>query len=150
MAYDRGAHDGGAPVSEEHPARAAARRSMEYVHAKDRKAWIDNFADDAVIEDPIGSSPLDPDGFGHRGKEAIAAFWDRAIAPNRVLFDIRHSYACGDECANVGAILSVLPNGATSIVNGVFTYRVDESGKLVALRAYWQMDQVTVVPPATS
>jgi hypothetical protein len=31
-------------MAEQHPARAAAERSMEYVHAKKREDWIANFA----------------------------------------------------------------------------------------------------------
>ena len=58
---------------------------MNACHEKDKQAWVDNFADDALIEDPIGRSPLDPEGKGHRGKEAISRFWDNQIAPNRIL-----------------------------------------------------------------
>jgi len=134
-------------MSSEHPARAASQRSMEAVHAKDKQAWVDNFAEDGIVEDPIGTSPLDPDGKGHRGKQAIAAFWDAQIAPNRVLFDIRHSYACGDEVANVGSITIVLPNGAVTQVEGVFTYRVGNDGKVMALRAYWEFPP-RIFPPA--
>ena len=134
-------------MADEHPARAAAQRSMEYVHAKKREDWIANFAEDAHIEDPIGKSILDPSGQGHRGKAAIAAFWDRVIAPNRVMFDIARSYACGSECANVGTITTVMANGATTIVNGVFTYRVDAHGKVLALRAYWEMARMKSVAP---
>ena len=135
-------------MSEEHPARAASRRSMEAVHAKDKQAWIDNFADDAVIEDPIGASPLDPEGKGQRGKEAIARFWDKQIAPNRVLFNITRSYAAGLEVANVGTITVVAPGGFVMLVDGVFTYRVDQAGKLAALRAYWELGELKVFPPA--
>ena len=134
-------------MADEHPARAAAQRSMDCVHAKKREDWIANFAEDARIEDPIGKSLLDPSGEGHRGREAIAAFWDRVIAPNRVLFDIRHSYACGSECANVGTITTVMANGATTIVNGVFTYRVDDAGKVTNLRAYWEIGSIKVFTP---
>lgn len=131
----------------EHPARAAARRSMEYVHAKDRESWIANFAADAIVEDPIGASPLCPDGKGHRGHDAIAKFWDTMIGPNRVLFEIRHSYAAGAECANVGTISTVLPDGSVSQVDGVFTYRVDDAGKVLALRAYWEFEKMRFFPP---
>jgi hypothetical protein len=136
-------------MAEPHPARAAAQRSMDCVHAKKREDWIANFAEDAHIEDPIGQSPLDPTGRGHRGKAAIAAFWDRVIAPNRVMFDIARSYACGSECANVGTITTVMANGATTIVNGVFTYRVDDEGKVTNLRAYWEMGNLKVFPPVS-
>ena len=133
-------------MADEHPARAAAQRSMDCVHAKKREDWIANFAEDAHIEDPIGKSPLDPTGRGHRGKAAIAAFWDRIIAPNRVMFDIARSYACGNECANVGTITTVMANGAVTIVNGVFTYRVNEAGLVTNLRAYWEMGQLKAFP----
>lgn len=132
----------------EHPARLASQRSMDAVHRKDKQAWVDNFADDAIVEDPIGPSILDPSGAGHRGKAAIAAFWDKLIGPNRVFFDLRESYAGGLECANVGSVNTVLPNGAVMIVNGVFTYRVDEAGRVVALRAYWEVPRMKSVAPA--
>jgi ketosteroid isomerase-like protein len=135
-------------MSTEHPARAASKRSMDAVHAKDKQAWVDNFADDAVIEDPIGPSPLDPDGQGHRGKAAIARFWDNQIAPNRIVFNIRESYAAGSEVANVGTITVIMPNGAVMLVDGVFTYRVNDAGKLVAMRAYWELSGLKAFPPS--
>ena len=134
-------------MTEQNPARLASQRSMEAVHRKDKEAWVANFADDGIIEDPIGPSILDPEGKGHRGKTAIAAFWDKLIGPNRVFFDVRDSYANGDECANVGSVITVLPNGAIMIVNGVFTYRVDTTGKVAALRAYWEPAKMKAVPP---
>lgn len=134
-------------MSEQHPARAASQRSMDAVHAKDKQAWVDNFADDAVIEDPIGPSPLDPEGKGHHGKEAIARFWDRQIAPNRVLFNIKSSYAAGPEVANVGTITVVAATGAVMLVDGVFTYRVNNAGKVMALRAYWELGELKMFPP---
>jgi steroid delta-isomerase len=136
--------DNGRP---EHPARAASQRSMDAVHAKDRQAWLDNFTDDAVVEDPVGPSALDPGGQGHRGKDAIAAFWDAQIAPNRILFNIRESYAAGSECANVGTITIVMDGGAVMLVDGVYTYRVDDAGKVTALRAFWEMDNMKAFMP---
>jgi ketosteroid isomerase-like protein len=117
---------------------------MDAVHRKDKRAWLDNFADDALVEDPIGSSPLDPEGKGHRGKTAIADFWDKQIGPNRVLFHIKDSYAAGSEVANVGTITVAMPTGAIMLVDGVFTYRVDDEGKLAALRAFWELEKVKI------
>ena len=134
-------------MSQEHPARLAAQRSMKAVHEKDKDAWVANFADDGSVEDPIGPSMLDPEGKGHRGKAAIAAVWDKLIGPNRVFFDVRESHACGNECANVGSVMTVMPNGAILIVNGVFTYRVNAEGKVAALRAYWEPSKMKAVQP---
>ena len=131
-------------MSNEHPARLASQRSMEAVHKKDKQAWLDNFAEDAVVEDPIGVSALDPTGKGQRGKDAIAKFWDAQIGPNKVMFNIRESFAAGDEVANVGTITVVMPGGLTTLVDGVFTYRVNATGKLASLRAYWEVDKLKI------
>ncbi len=117
---------------------------MDAVHIKDRAAWLDNFADDAIVEDPVGVSALDPTGKGHHGKEAIAKFWDAQIGPNKVMFNIRESFAAGDECANVGTITVVMAGGLTTLVDGVFVYRVNAEGKLASLRAFWEVDKLKI------
>ena len=62
-------------------------------------------------------------------------------------FSIRESYAGGQECANVGTITTTLGDGSRAIVEGVYTYRVDEQGRIVALRAYWEPDRLRLEPP---
>ncbi len=130
-----------------HPARDAARASMAAVEAGDRDGWLSLFAPDAIVQDPIGPSMFDPDGSGHRGSDAIAAFYDSVIASGRVSFAIRESYAGGLECANVGTITTTLPDGSRAIVDGVYTYRVDAQGLIAALRAYWEPDHLRLEPP---
>lgn len=132
-------------MTNEHPARRASHWSMEIVQSKGEGAkerWLALFADDAIVEDPIGPSPLDPKGQGHRGKEAIANFWDLAIANTEIRFDIERSYACGHEVANVGTITTKMAGGTTFAVPGVFTYRVDDAGRITALRAFWEFEKL--------
>ncbi len=140
-------------MASEHPARAASQRSMHLVQTKGegaREQWVDLFADDAIIEDPIGKSPLDPEGKGFRGKEAIAGFWDMTIGVTEIDFRLKASYACGDEVANVGEIHTKMADGTTGICEGVFTYKVNEEGKLMWMRAFWEFDQMaaTLKPPS--
>lgn len=127
-----------------HPARDASLRSMEAVEAGDRAAWLDLFADDATVEDPIGPSPFDPEGKGHRGKDAIAAFYDSVVGPNEsVTFTIEKSYVGGNEVANVGTISTTLPGGGGVVhTDLVITYRVNDDGSVAALRAFWEMDKL--------
>ena len=134
-------------MTTEHPARAASKRSMGAVEREAKDEWLELFADDAVIEDPVGVSVLDPEGAGHVGKDEISAFWDRNIGPNRVRFDVHHSYAAGNEVANTGAITTTMQNGMTATVEGTFVYRVNEEGKLVSLRAFWEVDKVRLSAP---
>ena len=127
--------------------RQLARRSQAAVRAKDRAAWLGLFAADAVVADPVGRSPLDPAGSGHRGLAAIAAFYDAVIAPNeQINFEIERSYLCGDEVADVGTIRTTLPGGKhIVVVRGVYTYRSDGAGRLAALRAYWEFEAAEIV-----
>ena len=125
-----------------HPARAAARRSMDAVRRGAKDEWLALFADDAVVEDPVGPSMFDRDGVGHRGKAAISAFWDKAIAlADRFEFDIGDSFAAGSEVANVGTISAFLPGGMRVDTDGVFVYRVDDGGLIVSLRAFWETER---------
>ncbi|MCP3983521.1 MAG: nuclear transport factor 2 family protein [bacterium] len=129
-----------------HPARLAAWHSIDAVARGDRQAWLDGFADDALLEDPIGKSMLDPEGKGHRGKQAIAAFWDKNIAAVRPIFSLQHSLVSGNECANVGTLMTQFENGAVSKIFGVFVYRVNDQGKVTSLRTYWEMGDMEMVP----
>lgn len=126
-----------------HPARVASRRSMDAVVRKAKTEWLDLFAPDAVIEDPVGTSAFDPVGAGHHGRDAIAAFWNLAIAKVvHFTFTIHDSFAAGDESANVGVISTDLPGGWRVDTEGVFVYRVNESGLILSLRAFWEVDRV--------
>lgn len=125
----------------DHPARLAGLASQAAVRARDKAAWVALFADDGIVEDPIGPSGFDPEGKGHRGHEAIAAFWDKAIAQTETIeFHFADSFACGKEIAFTGFIRSIL-GGHRIDAEGVFTYRVDEAGKIAALRAFWEVDR---------
>lgn len=70
----------------------AGRLSREAAMAGDKDAWLALFADDAIVEDPIGPSHFDPEGRGHRGKEAIARFFDMAIGPSELEFHFDKTY----------------------------------------------------------
>jgi steroid Delta-isomerase len=126
--------------------REVSRRSMAAIRAKDRQGWLDLFTEDAIVEDPIGPSMLDPEGRGHRGRGAIGRFFDEVIAPNELVdFKITSSYECGHEVANVGTIEITFPGGTQiATVDLVSTYRVDDTGRLVALRAYWEPDKIRI------
>ena len=126
---------------DEHPARRAGRASQAAVRARDKEAWLDLFAADGIVEDPIGPSGFDPEGKGHRGRDAISAFWDKAIAATESIeFVFGDSFACGNEVAYTGLIRTRM-GGQIIDAEGVFTYRVDDTGKIAALRAYWETDR---------
>ncbi|RZQ60487.1 nuclear transport factor 2 family protein [Amycolatopsis suaedae] len=115
---------------------------MNAVSAGNKEEWLALFAQDGVVEDPVGPSGFDPEGTGHHGRDGIAAFWDKAIAQvERFEFTMRDSHAAGDEVANVGTITSHLPGGYVVDTDGVFVYRVGPDGLIRSMRAFWEVDR---------
>lgn len=126
----------------QHPARSAALASMRAVARGQKQEWLDLFAVDAVVEDPVGPSVFDPEGEGHRGRDGLAAFWDLAIAQtSRIEFHVHESFAAGSEVANVGFVRSFLPDGSVMDAEGVFVYHVGDDGLLESMRAFWEFDR---------
>ncbi len=130
------------PDADDRSARAASLRSRAAVQGRDREAWLSLFAPDAVVQDPVGASPLDESGEGHQGIDAIARFWDTTIAPNPIRMDIYASHSGGDEVANVMTITTTFPDGATAAVDLVAIYRVQADGRIAGMRAFWEFEKV--------
>jgi steroid Delta-isomerase len=132
------------PKTEKNPARKVSLLSREYVHNHDKKGWLAMFAEDGVIEDPIGVSMLDPKGQGHRTPAERETFWDKNIANSDIKITIHHSYATANEVANHVTLDIIIPMGDKKFqqqTKGIFTYKVDDKGKLLALRGYWEVEE---------
>lgn len=123
-----------------HPAVVAGRRSREFVASRDKQAWVENFAAEGSVEDPVGPSMFDPEGKGFHGHAEIADFWDKSIATTESIeFVFDEEIICGNEVAYIGKTVTHIA-GHVSQARGVFTYRADDHGKLVALRAFWEVE----------
>ena len=115
--------------------------SRDYAVAKDKQNWLDLFAEEAIVQDPIGKSPLDPVGDGHKGKEAIEKFYDTVIANGNIEFNILESIPCANECANFAQIVNVV--GDVKIeTQMIVIYRVNSNDKIVSLRAFWDYQKM--------
>ena len=131
-------------MNKKNKALLASRRSWACVHAQDREGWLGLMSDDIVVEDPIGRSPLDPVGEGHRGKDAVARFWDANIGPNQIKIDARQTFTGGDEVAHVMSLTTIFRGGQHVVVEGIFTYEVDAEGLIKAIRGYWEMSELKI------
>ncbi|MGC5024564.1 nuclear transport factor 2 family protein [Tsukamurella sp. DT100] len=128
-------------MKDDHPAVLAGRASQSAASGHRKEQWLDLFAADGVVEDPVGPSGFDPEGKGHHGREEIAAFYDKTIGVAESLeFLFDDGFACGNEVAFTGLIRTVI-GGHVIDAEGVFTYKVDDAGKIVALRAFWEVDR---------
>ncbi len=134
-------------MDSDHPALLAARTSWRCVQAKDKQGWLDAMADDICIEDPIGVAPTNPTGKGVRGKAAVSDFWDRHIEPTTISIEVFESFAAGAESAHRMQLTTRFENGVKTVVNGMFTYVVNDQAKLTSLRGYWSMDDMEIEQP---
>jgi ketosteroid isomerase-like protein len=127
----------------DHPAQIAAQRSLDAVGRGDKDTWVNEiYAEDASIEDPVGPSIFDPEGLGHRGRAAISAFWDLTIAPvAKFHFTIHDSFANGNTCASVARFDTTLGDGTMASTDIVTVHTINDEGKIVQMRAHWEMER---------
>lgn len=127
-----------------HPARIASQRSYSAVAKGDLAQWLTVYAEDAVLEDPVGPSMFDPEGLGHHGHAGITAFWEKAVAPiGTFAFEINDSFANpgSNTCANIGRITTTFPDGSSTTTDLIMVYVVDDEGRVASMRAYWEPER---------
>lgn len=127
-----------------HPAREASQRSYSAVAKGDLDEWLTVYAEDAILEDPVGPSMFDAEGDGHRGHAGISAFWDLAIAPiDAFEFTINDSFANpgSNTCANVGSIRTSFADGSHTTTDLVMVYVVNDDGRVTSMKAFWEPER---------
>lgn len=131
-------------MNKDNPAYQMSLKSREFVARHDKAGWLGMFAEDGIIEDPIGPSMLDPDGKGHATPAARSTFWDNNIANSDIEYILHQSFTSHLECANIVTLNIVINMDGKKYaqqVNGVFTYSVNAAGKLTALRGFWEFEE---------
>ncbi len=114
-----------------------ARAAMAAVQAGDRERWLDLFAEDTQVEDPVGHIPPIV------GREALGQFWDGAIAAlASVKFDVNREWEAGEEAMLLATVAISTSTGASASYDGTFNYAIDGEGKIGSLRAFWDLPAV--------
>ena len=129
---------------DDHPARTASMRSYSAVAKGDLAEWLTVYAEDCVLEDPVGPSMFDPEGNGHHGHAGLSAFWEQAIAPIHTFrFEITDSFANpgSNTCANIGRIRTSFADGSHTTTDLIMVYVVDDDGLVKSMKAYWEPDR---------
>ncbi len=117
-------------MTDEAHMKATMQAYIDLFNRADPAGIADLYADNATVEDPVGS-PL------KNGKAEIAAFYQMAVATGARLelaAPIRASH--GNASAMAFNVRLNMPQGKAHIqVIDVFTY--DEAGKVSSMKAYW-------------
>ena len=123
------------------PAADAIRATIDQYVARfsagDRDAWLELFADDATVEDPVGS-PV------RKGRSEIGEFFDfsHSLADSIELRPHGIVNVCGDEAAWVFQIRATVA-GAVYAVTAVDAMTFDDDAKIASMRAYWDAASMT-------
>ncbi len=129
------------PDTPQHLAVLANMRSIQYAMNKDKAAWLALYRDDATLRDPVGVSPLDPSGLGHKGKAAIEKFWDTVIGPSNITLTPGERCPSGAyHCAVPMRAVNNLGSGISTTVDMIAVYEVDDNGLITSMSAYWDWD----------
>eukprot|EP01062_Namystynia_karyoxenos_P059486 TRINITY_DN50929_c0_g1_i1.p2 TRINITY_DN50929_c0_g1~~TRINITY_DN50929_c0_g1_i1.p2 ORF type:complete len:350 (+),score=120.73 TRINITY_DN50929_c0_g1_i1:73-1050(+) len=115
-----------------------ALESPRLVGLHDREGWLGLFADDGVIEDPVGSPVSGP------APDERRLFWDCFIAPNNVtLVPQRPDIVAVKRRVVVRSVKidAQFSNGATMRVPVHIVYQFDPESRVKSLRAHWEVAQ---------
>jgi steroid Delta-isomerase len=114
-----------------------ARAAMAAVQEGRREDWLGLFADDAVVEDPVGQVPPITD------RASLAQFWDLGIATlDSVRFEVTREWEAGEEALLLATVTVTVATGASATYDGAFGYALDDERRISALRAFWDLPAV--------
>jgi steroid delta-isomerase len=120
--------------------RATVDAYVDAYARNDKDAFLALWAPDGVLEDPVGTP-------AHRGLEALGAFWDgaRELA-DRIELTPTSLIVSGGEAAMVFEIRAHIGDGGM-VLQAVDVMQMDEDGRLVAVRAFWDIATATPLGP---
>jgi len=118
-------------VTAEH-VRHVFQRYCELVTAGDFEAVTQLYAEDATVEDPVGSTP-------HRGRDAIREFYRASAGSVRLELEGRVRSAGNEGAAAMVARPNADPSMRVETLD-VMTFRDD--GLVASMRAYWSADTI--------
>ncbi|WP_430332022.1 nuclear transport factor 2 family protein [Rhodococcus sp. ACT016] len=113
----------------------AVHRYIELASAAEGADVAALYAEDATVEDPVGSTP-------HVGIAAIAAFYDSVRSPNRTI-DLITLRVSGDTAAFHFRVVTAV-DGRTITVEPIDVMSFDRRGRITSMRAIWAPEDLVV------
>lgn len=112
---------------------AAVEEYFASVAARDVQRFVNNFAPDGVLEDPVGTPPV-------QGAQAIAAFITNLTAPfSQIKPKVQEVIPCGQEAAVNWKINLTTTTGKKLTVDGMGIFKFNQAGKLESVREFWDL-----------
>ena len=128
------------PVPDAEQIEAVVAEYLRAGREGDREAWLGLFADDATLEDPVGTDVV-------RGRAELEAFWDRTLGRTEA-FDnaLRELRVAGDSAAFLFDLF-ITWKGTRYVVSPIDVQTYDADGRITSMRAYWNPDDMRPADP---
>jgi len=105
------------------------------VNSHDIAAIIDLYADDAIVEDPVGTDP-------QCGHEAIAAFYQQGFQV-KIKFELTGPIRCAGNSAAFPFLATIDLGENKTRMEIIEVLDFNEEGKIQLMRAYWGPENCT-------
>ena len=104
---------------------AAVEKYIEAFDKVDIELIKEIYADDAVVEDPVGTDP-------HVGIDAIVEFYNGAMSPG-----VKLSLTGTPRCAGNAVAFPFQANAGGMTISIIDVFEFNEDGKVSSMKAYW-------------
>ena len=109
------------------------------LRANDVEAWVSSFAENAVLEDPVGTDP-------RKGKTEIREFLVGVLAlTNEFGISEDHVFINENTAAVKWTGKGVGRNGRKIQFEGIDLIEVNEQGEIILLRAFWDAEPTLAI-----
>ena len=116
-------------------AKAACEAYVRCLTESDLEGLLDLFADDAAIEDPVGTD-------WREGKEVLRAFYTEACQGVAKAELTGNPRVAGNEVAFPFNVTAGAP-GQQVVINIIDIFKFNEDGKIATMRAFWGPNNMT-------
>jgi steroid delta-isomerase len=112
---------------------AAVEEYFASIGSMDVSRFTNNFATDGVLEDPVGTPPV-------QGTSTIAAYFGAIIAPfSEIKPRIQEVIVCGHEAAVNWKLQLTTTTGKKITIDGMGVFNFNQDGKLQSVREFWDL-----------
>ncbi|MDQ3011675.1 MAG: nuclear transport factor 2 family protein [Acidobacteriota bacterium] len=112
---------------------AAVEEYFASIGSLDVQRYVNNFASNGVLEDPVGTPPV-------QGTQAIAAYFAGIIAPfSEIKPKVQEVIVCGNEAAVNWKLKLTTMTGKQITIDGMGVFKFNEAGKLKSVRGFWDL-----------
>lgn len=104
---------------------------LDQMQAMNPEGWVENFAEDAVIYDPVGNPPS-------KVKEDFPKFFGLlSMVFEKLEISQDQIFIAGNGAAVKWTMRGLGKNGRQGIAEGISVFEINEAGKIQQVSSYW-------------